>query len=572
MPKIPTFTTQARPTAEVGGVKSNLQIPLTQNIGNALEPITDAIVKHRIKEKKLEADNKAHSLLSDMYIDQKDASGNIIQKGLFTIQSETKNNGNPSEAALYNTTETNKLYDYHKNNKFSNVDNFTRQIIQNKFFATAGLLKTKSLEGSRNTQIKDSVNIDEDFVTKEALILKELGSVYLPIYRKNIEKKIADNPIYDAGQDKILTEGYINFGEKTLANSLLASNPRKLKNLLETNVFDNISLEDKLTLSTKADIAIFDLDVKQIAFGLEYIPGMEMKELYTNFKEIRDGVFTNKDQQSVWNNFSQPEKQEALRKSISKLRESEFLFKQYNQDIDRKAADASQSSYKATLGSVGSNAYNVNSINQNYSENSPIKFDLLKINEMVESDEIIPDSSYNPKIDILKKISMGEIINIEKRFQLSGDSKPSSLIERVVSKQLSKKDLDNFNTLMKPNGVDDGTKDNMNQFFDFIEDTQIFVAGMPAFKFFDSNYDKRLNSYTDTMYKKFLFGLSQGKAADTLLDVTSKDYIAKDANKFQPKRDEIIRQAVIFKKKMQGYDKRLIGETIEEYNLRVLGQ
>jgi hypothetical protein len=507
-----------------------------------------------------------------MYIDQKDANGNIIQKGLFTIQSETKNNGNPSEAALYNAQETNKLYEYHKNNKFSDVNNLTKQIIQNKFFATAGMLKTKSLEGSRNTQIKDSVNIDEDFVAKEVLILKELGAVYLPMYKKNTEKKIADNPIYDDGQKKILTEGYINFGETTLANSLLVSNPRQLNNLLKTNIFDNISLEDKLTLSAKADKAIFDLDVKQIGIGLEYIPGMEMKELYTNFKEIRDGVFTNKSQQDVWNNFSQPEKQEALRKSISKLRESEFLFKQYNQDTDRRSADASQKSFKNVFDTVNSGTYDVNAINRNYSENSPIKLDLLKINEMVETDEIVPDSSYNKKVDILKEISMGKIISIEKEFQLAGDSKPSSILQRVINKELSKKDLEKFNTLLKPNGVDDTTKDNMKKFFNFIEDTQLLIAGMPAFKFFDSNYDERLNFYTDSMYERFLIGLSQGKNAKDLLDVTSKSYIAKDGIRFQPTREDIVRQAVIFKKKMQGYDKKLVGETIEEFTLRIAGK
>ena len=507
-----------------------------------------------------------------MYTDQKDANGNIIQKGLFTIQSETKNNGNPSEAALYNAQETNKLYEYHKNNKFSDVNNLTKQIIQNKFFATAGMLKTKSLEGSRNTQIKDSVNIDEDFVTKEVLILKELGAVYLPMYKKNTEKKIADNPIYDDGQKKILTEGYINFGETTLANSLLVSNPRQLNNLLKTNIFDNISLEDKLTLSAKADKAIFDLDVKQIGIGLEYIPGMEMKELYTNFKEIRDGVFTNKSQQGVWNNFSQPEKQEALRKSISKLRESEFLFKQYNQDIDRRSADASQKSFKDVFNTVNSGTYDVNAINRNYSENSPIKLDLLKINEMVETDEIVPDSSYNKKVDILKEISMGKIISIEKEFQLAGDSKPSSILQRVINKELSKKDLEKFNTLLKPNGVDDTTKDNMKKFFNFIENTQLLIAGMPAFKFFDSNYDERLNFYTDSMYERFLIGLSEGKNAKDLLDVTSKSYIAKDGIRFQPTREDIVRQAVIFKKKMQGYDKKLVGETIEEFTLRIAGK
>ena len=64
-----------------------------------------------------------------MYIDQKDANGNIIQKGLFTIQSETKENGNPSEAALINDQEVNNLYNYCENNKFNNINKFTQKAI-----------------------------------------------------------------------------------------------------------------------------------------------------------------------------------------------------------------------------------------------------------------------------------------------------------------------------------------------------------------------------------------------------------------------------------------------------------
>ena len=37
MPKIPTFVTQARPTTEVGDVRSNIQISPSQNIGTAAE-------------------------------------------------------------------------------------------------------------------------------------------------------------------------------------------------------------------------------------------------------------------------------------------------------------------------------------------------------------------------------------------------------------------------------------------------------------------------------------------------------------------------------------------------------
>jgi len=62
MPKIPTFTTQARPTAEVSSVKADVKVPLTQTIGTALKPVTDVVVKHRVQEKNLENRTEALKL------------------------------------------------------------------------------------------------------------------------------------------------------------------------------------------------------------------------------------------------------------------------------------------------------------------------------------------------------------------------------------------------------------------------------------------------------------------------------------------------------------------------------
>ena len=60
MPKIPTFTSQTRPTAEVGSVKSNLQVPLSQTVAGALEPLTNALVKQSIQENDI--NNKTQAL------------------------------------------------------------------------------------------------------------------------------------------------------------------------------------------------------------------------------------------------------------------------------------------------------------------------------------------------------------------------------------------------------------------------------------------------------------------------------------------------------------------------------
>ena len=72
MPKIPTFTTEARPTAEVGSVTSNLQIPLN-TVAGALKPLTDAVVKYKTAEQNasnkteaLELENKAVIKLNDL--------------------------------------------------------------------------------------------------------------------------------------------------------------------------------------------------------------------------------------------------------------------------------------------------------------------------------------------------------------------------------------------------------------------------------------------------------------------------------------------------------------------------
>lgn len=56
MPKIPTFTTQARPTAEVGAVQTNIQVPLDNTLGKIQSLVTDYYVKEKEVSDKAEAD------------------------------------------------------------------------------------------------------------------------------------------------------------------------------------------------------------------------------------------------------------------------------------------------------------------------------------------------------------------------------------------------------------------------------------------------------------------------------------------------------------------------------------
>ena len=60
MPKIPTFKTEARITAESASTTTNIQIPLTNTLAGSLKPLTDAFVRYKTAEKN--AENKTEAL------------------------------------------------------------------------------------------------------------------------------------------------------------------------------------------------------------------------------------------------------------------------------------------------------------------------------------------------------------------------------------------------------------------------------------------------------------------------------------------------------------------------------
>ena len=111
MPKIPTFTTQARPTAEASSIQSRTQIPLSQTIGTALAPVTRAVTQHAVNEKNLENKSEALSLenkalleLTDVFdeaarLDNKDQAFNIVQSKSKIIQEKYSNQASLSISA-----------------------------------------------------------------------------------------------------------------------------------------------------------------------------------------------------------------------------------------------------------------------------------------------------------------------------------------------------------------------------------------------------------------------------------------------------------------------------------------
>lgn len=107
MPKIPTFTSQARPTAEVGGVKSTIKLDPTKTMAGALSTVASSVEDYFIKQRdnveKLEAKKK--------YLELKGKSDLIIEK--------YKNNADEFSSITGYSEEFNSI----KNQTLSQIDN-----------------------------------------------------------------------------------------------------------------------------------------------------------------------------------------------------------------------------------------------------------------------------------------------------------------------------------------------------------------------------------------------------------------------------------------------------------------
>jgi hypothetical protein len=101
MPKIPTFESQARPTAEVGGIKTSFQVPVTNDVFTKTQSlVANYYIKEQEEEakiKSLDYENKLLPKLYDAYDKHSknpfpsEASSNFLKEGKETIQSIVDN-------------------------------------------------------------------------------------------------------------------------------------------------------------------------------------------------------------------------------------------------------------------------------------------------------------------------------------------------------------------------------------------------------------------------------------------------------------------------------------------------
>ena len=576
MPKIPTYNIQGRITSETGSTGTIPSIKVTENIFRTVEPVTDFLTKEYIQEKKLEADNKAYQLLSEMYIDQKDKNGIVVQKGLFTIQSETKKNGNPTDAALIHDQEVNSLYNYFKNNKFGKIDNFTIKAIEKKFYSTAGILKTKALEGSRLEQITLSKDVDEDYISKEALVLKDVGPVYIDIYTQKVIDKINSNTNYDEGQKKILIKAYSKFGITTLAESMATAQPFAFKKALEAGKFDLLSAEQRITLSATADKNILQSKFQVLTGSLDLPPDAAPALLSRAYDEIAKGTFgNNKELVDLYNSLSATERTEFKtffnKKARAKRTDMEFSILAQNRILSAETALQSKEIIEEMDKKKGIFDQQIEQL----FGNTPVIIEQFKsLNEKIVNTKGKSVSSFDSNSQIINLIVNDEINQVTDKFLLPGETgEGKSIIERYEN-GVNLKDLTFLSSMIDSQNKNPETYSEMKTFFEFIDYYKMPVQGSPVLQGIDPGLDDRLNNFKYVMYSRYINGIKNGIPAKTLTDPTKKEFIGKDVLNFMPNANKIFKEMIDQIKKNKTFNletdaKRLPGESTNDYLKRI---
>ena len=528
MPKIPTFTSKTEMTTLSPNVKSNIQMDPGSNIYNATKPLQTYFVNEYVKEKKLEADNKSTLVLSDLYINQENGT-----KGLYTIQSETASNGNPTDAAKFFDEHVNKLWSHAEANKISDLDNFTKKALEKKFYATAGMFKVKALNDSRNEQFKITKKITDDFVMKDALALKLNGINYLEIYKNNVLSRIEqDTTLKDAGVKKKQADLYLKFGQNTLATSLASSQPEFLKENIDK--FDYLNVEEKLKLIAAADTQILENNKQYFTTSLNLNEDSTASQLVNNYQEIVNGTFGgNVELIKSWEKLPTPDKAAIIDFARTKRRENTAEIN------NRQTAVLNENKQKA-----------VNNYQKMFNDTNFLEtIDLLKINQvfgeptnayeldsktqMVELATKIGQKEFNNVNDyyknfqIQKKILSGEITDHITKFTLPGETEAKSITDRV-GEGISKSEFGFYlNYLLNPNLQNPEFIKNNKKLYKIIESLQPSIEGDSSLKYIDTTTDNRLNNFQSQMILRFNEGIRNGINIDELLDKTSKHYIGK---------------------------------------------
>ena len=333
MPKIPTFTTQARPTAEAPSIQSRTQIPLSQTIGTALAPITKAVAQHAVNEKNLENKSEALSLenkalleLTDVFdkasrLDNKDEAFNIVQ----------------NESKIIQETYSNRASNNSVKSSFNN--NFLAEV-QKGIFKVNNRVSTNIIQTLDNeVSVKRNRLLTAAYVDKDPLALSLIQTDLETLYEQTYKGRI------DTDEYNKLVQGIPGEIQIFEVSQLISSNPRQAySDLMNKDKFVDLDLNKRVSLISEVKsvlipeikdeyknlvaAAAFGKDVPfDIKFAKEILPPKTFNNMMKEYSNVKDTVADVK----ILNTTSNKNLSETLDNMLSK-REQSKTFIEYQKE------------------------------------------------------------------------------------------------------------------------------------------------------------------------------------------------------------------------------------------------
>tara|TARA_R110000787_G_scaffold1565_2_gene6781 strand:- start:2937 stop:5162 length:2226 start_codon:yes stop_codon:yes gene_type:complete len=269
MPKIPTFKTEARITAESASTTTNIQIPLTNTLAGSLKPLTDAFVRYKTAEKNaenkteaLELENQAVLKLNDATqeaskMKNSDGANTFLMTKSKEIRDEFSSQASNSKVKTLFTN--NYLLEEQK--KIYSVDNAVHQ----------NLIQSRAVESNA----KEERILTDALYSNNELALQTLPADLKKIYDDDFNDGLID---IDSYEEKIAD--IPNFIQGFKANRDIGKNPRLAY----------------LELIKGNDSKLYpDLDIKKRQKLINYAETILKDQLRTQWNNVLAGAVVGKD-------------------------------------------------------------------------------------------------------------------------------------------------------------------------------------------------------------------------------------------------------------------------------------
>jgi len=177
VPKIPTFESQTRPTAEVGGIKTSFQVPVTNDIFTKAQ---SAVANYYIKEREEEA--KIKSL---------DYENKLLPK-LYDAYDKHSKNPFPSEASSSFLKEGKEIMQSIVDNELAGENNFVKKRFLAKGNASLSTINLATLQKSRLLMEDEKKKVLND--AKSGIFTElAMGAIDIPFAQQKVADLVNSN-------------------------------------------------------------------------------------------------------------------------------------------------------------------------------------------------------------------------------------------------------------------------------------------------------------------------------------------------------------------------------------------